>query len=90
MIIHSDASLHLFLLPQIFGTHHNIDSTVTSPTTSRTACVTLSRTAVAYGFSEDALPLVSQADGAQVLVVVDGGGGGVGSAAAAGGDDDSW
>lgn len=41
-------------------------------------------------FLEDTLPLVSQVDGAQVLVVVNGGSGGVGSAAAAGGDDDSW
>lgn len=36
---------------------------------------------------EDALPLISQTDGAQVVVVVDGGGGG--GAAAAGDDDDA-
>lgn len=39
-----------------------------------------------FVFLEDALPLVSEADGAQVLVVVDGGCRGAGSAAA--GDDD--
>lgn len=44
---------------------------------------------ITTGFSEDALRLVSQADGAQVLVV-DGCGRGVGGVAAAGGDDDSW